>query len=397
MLTNPNWDIHGDYIVTDVFKPAAANQIVGTIPYDYVITQEMLDWGTTNATTTYGIDIAKVLNKGDTGSTTGMTAKKRISVMLDCDTTASTTLNFRNLTGSPWFTTGQGTNTLDIYSRGAFTFTGRGAPTYIHNGYGNQAYITSATDTSSSLYVGVLQCTSNITWSGILRYEDIQGTTYTVTGSDVQRFPWMTNKVPVSVDDITDVSELNPESFVLHTGNIYPPEEDNTSFTAAQEILGKNLLPYLVLSHDNGYGYFLPLVRIEQGCILVFRRDNTKQDYRLVQGTGSYNADTNPTGNNIPVGSRGWLIVNDPVIPEVIDFPGASIVQADVYAMLKRNLSEHGLPKLKYQPSGSQTYLISYAYYIELSSNEYNFYWAYTSGGTTTTLWMNETGTWAIS
>lgn len=401
MLTNPNWNLHTNYAVNDIFKPDAASQLVSTIPYDYVITQDMLDWGDRNAKDSNGIDIAKVLKKGDTGSTAGITPKKRISVMLDCDTDSTMTLNFRNLVGSPWFAEGMGTNTLDIYPKAPFVFTGRSGPTYIHSGYKNFVALPD-TIQQATLYVGVFTCNSNIPWStGAFIYEAVQGNNVP-SGASVVHTAWMTNKVPVSVSDITDLSELNPESFVLHTGNIYPSEVDNTSFTAAQEILGKNLLPYLVLSYDKGYSCFLPLVRIEQGCILVFRREDyrredQKQDYRLVQGTGNYNADTNPNGNNIPVGSRGWLIVNAPVVPEVIDFPGASTVQADVYAMLKRNLSEHGLPKLKYQPPGSQAYLISYAYYIKLSSNEYNFYWAYTSGGTTTTLWMNETGTWAIS
>lgn len=396
MLTNPNWNVHKDYIVTDVFKPAAANQLVGTIPYDYVITQEMLDWGNTNAKDANNwIDIAKVLKHGDTGSTTGMTAKSSITLMVDADTTPSTKLDFSALINSPWFTSEAYTNNLHIYTRGHFTYKGRNGVTYIHNGCNNRAYLVADSSTGYLLQVGVFHCDTDITWNGTLVYEDSSGTK-TPDGTLI-RAPWMTNKVPITTSDITDISSITPESFVLHTGNIYPPEVDNTSFTAAQEILGKNLLPYLVLSHDNGCGYFLPLVRIEQGCNLVFRLENRKQDYRLVQGTGSYNADTNPNGNNIPVGSRGWLIVNDPVVPEVIDFPGASIVQADVYAMLKRNLFQHGLPKLRYHPSGNQCYLISYAHYVEFSSNEYYFYWAYTSGGTTTTLWMNDTGEWAIS
>lgn len=237
MLTNPNWNVHSDYIVTDVFKPAAANQLVTAIPYDYVITQEMLDWGASNATTTYGIDIAKVLKKGDTGSSTGMTAKLRISIMLDCATTAATELNFRNLTGSPWFTTGQGTNTLDIYSRNAFTFTGRGAHTYIHNGYGNVVKVSDNAVATSTLYVGVFTVDSDIPWSGTFIYEDVQGT-HVPTGSNVSRTVWMTNRVPLLAKD---VDELLPEVMIEYDDTT--PVSSN--YSAIQAVLGAGYSPVI--------------------------------------------------------------------------------------------------------------------------------------------------------
>lgn len=237
MLTNPNWNVHNDYIVTDVFKPAAANQLVTAIPYDYVITQDMLDWGAENATTTYGIDIAKVLNHGDSPDTTGMTAKLRISIMLDCATTAATELNFRNLTGSPWFTTGQGTNTLDIYSRTAFTFTGRNATTYIHNGYGNVVKVSDNAVATSTLYVGVFTADSDIPWSGTFIYEDAQGT-HAPTGSNVSRRVWMTNRVPLLAED---VDELLPEVMIEY--DAATPVSSN--YSAVQAVLGAGYSPVI--------------------------------------------------------------------------------------------------------------------------------------------------------
>lgn len=258
MLTNPNWEIHKNYVNSNVLTPTATNGIVSSIPYDYVITQEMLEWGAENATTDYGIDIAKVLNKGDTpSSTTDMTAKKRISVMLDCATTASMALNFRNLTGTPWFDVGQGTNTLDIYSRNAFMFTGRNAPTYIHSGYGNLVYIPATAITSfteSELYVGVFSCDSVFSWSGTFVYEVAQ-TSYVPVGSNVYRLPWMTNKLPVTAADLEGLLPELPNVFIEYSTD-FPI---NPNYAAVQEILGQGFSP--VIKYENGSSYWF-LTRI---------------------------------------------------------------------------------------------------------------------------------------
>lgn len=267
MLTNPNWEIHKNYVNSNVLTPTATNGIVSSIPYDYVITQEMLTWGTTNATTDYGIDIAKVLNKGDTpSSTTGMFAKKRISVMLDCATTASMALNFRNLTGTPWFDVGQGTNTLDIYSRAAFMFTGRNAPTYIHSGYGNLVYIPELPPdlTTSELYVGVFSCDSVFSWSGTFVYEAAQ-TSYVPEGSNVSRLPWMTNKLPVTSADLEGLLPELPNVFITYSSSF--PE--NTNYAAVQEILGQGFSPVIKYEEGNDTFTYWYLTRIT-GCGFEF-------------------------------------------------------------------------------------------------------------------------------
>lgn len=382
MLTNPNWNVHTNYAVNDIFKPDAANQLASTIPYDYVITQAMLDWGVANASDSNGIDIAKVLKKGDTGSTTGITPKKRISVMLDCDTDSTMTLNFRNLVGSPWFAEGQGTNTLDIYPKAPFVFTGRLGPTYIYSGYKNFVAIPDTVQ-QATLYVGVFTCTSNIPWStGAFIYEAVQGNNVP-SGASVVHTAWMTNKVPVSVSDISDLPSLTADMLILHSGDITQDQVDNTTFTAIQEKLGSNIVPYLVTSYSAGLNHFCPLIAIYQGCIPVFRDETSKRNLCLEYDSTQH--------------VYKWNIVNDFKFPNLIPFPGAGVTQLDVYNMLVDNITAYGLPTLAYNPSGSQTFLVPGTSYLKLSNNSYNFYWTYSSGGTTNTLWMNEQGTWSIS
>lgn len=381
MLTNPNWNVHTNYAVNDIFKPDAANQLVSTIPYDYVITQAMLDWGVTNASDSNGIDIAKVLKKGDAGSTAGITPKKRISVMLDCDTDSTMTLNFRNLVGSPWFAEGQGTNTLDIYPKAPFVFTGRSGPTYIYSGYKNFVAIPD-TILQATLYVGVFTCNSNIPWStGAFIYEAVQGNNVP-SGAGVVHTAWMTNKVPVSVSDISDLPSLTADMLILHSRDMIQDQVDNTTFTAIQEKLGSNIVPYLVTSYSEGLNCFCPLIEIEAGCTPVFRDERGKRNLRLEYDSTQQ--------------VYKWNIVNDFKFPDLIPFPGAGVTQLDVYNMLVQNITAYGLPKLAYTPSGSQTFLVPGTSYLKQSDTSYNFYWTYSSGGTTNTLWMNGQGTWAI-
>ena len=42
MQNNPHQEIRTDYMVNDVFTPTAANQLARSIPFDFVITSEMV-------------------------------------------------------------------------------------------------------------------------------------------------------------------------------------------------------------------------------------------------------------------------------------------------------------------------------------------------------------------
>jgi hypothetical protein len=157
---------------------------------------------------------------------------------------------------------------------------------------------------------------------------------------------------------------------------------DNTTFTVIQEKLGSNIVPYLVTSYSQGLNTFCPLINIEAGCIPVFRDEIGKRNLRLEYDSTQQ--------------VYKWNIVNDFKFPGLIQFPGAGVTQLDVYNMLVENITANGLPKLAYTPSGSQTFLVPGTSYLKLSNTSYNFYWTYSSGSTTNTLWMNEQGTWAI-
>ena len=271
MLTNPNWEIHKNYENANVLTPSATNGIVSSIQYDYVITQEMLDWGATNATTTYGIDIAKVLKKGDTGSTTGMVAKKRISVMIDAATDVSISLNFRNLVGSPWLLTGAGNNILDIYSRNTFTFTGRDAVTYIHNGPNNRINLSSDVVASNMLYVGCVSLAEDTTWTGTLIYEQLYGT-HVATGNNVSRTAWMTNHLPMDPDEFDSLLPVVMIPYVDST-----PVSSN--YAKILEILGKYQSPVIVKHDtDDNHDHMYILSKITGSCGFEFVdvTDNTR-------------------------------------------------------------------------------------------------------------------------
>lgn len=281
MLTNPNWDIHGDYVNSDVLTPTATNRVVSAIQYDYVITQEMLDWGVTNAMTIYGINIAKVLKKGDTGSTTGMVAKKRISVMLDAATNASTVLNFRDLVGAPWFETGvSGTDQLDIYSRNAFTFTGRNAVTFIHNGPNNRINLSSDVVASNTLYVGCVSFAEDKTWTGTLIYEQLYGT-HVATGNNVSRTAWMTNSLPM---DPTEFDALLPVVMIAYNDNT--PVSSN--YAKILEVIGKYQSPVIV-KHDtvDNHEHMYILSKITSNCGFEFVDVTNNTRHYLCKWTAS--------------------------------------------------------------------------------------------------------------
>lgn len=261
MLTNPKWNIHRDYEIGDVLIPDAVNQLVSSIPYDYVITQEMLDWGATNAMTTYGIDIAKVLNHGDSPDITGMTAKTRITIFIDANMSLSTMLNFRNLKGTPWYATDADHNMLEIYSRSGFIFTGRSATTYIHNTYVTRVGIKhDLTLDTSTLYIGVLELDADMTWNGTLIYEDIYGD-YTPTGTHVSCQPWMTNRIGGVAGDTVLVK--------------YDTSNADANYNDIMAIFGDGKVPVVYIDGTVNGGFatnrkYLYPVQTELSCCVVF-------------------------------------------------------------------------------------------------------------------------------
>jgi len=70
--------------------------------------------------------------------------------------------------------------------------------------------------------------------------------------------------------------------------------QDNTTFTKAQEILGRNHLPVIAVYNPTyhtatewGYHMFYPLDYIGQGCALVFYSDAENKLYQLLNGSWS--------------------------------------------------------------------------------------------------------------
>lgn len=399
MLTNPNWNVHTDYEVNHVFKPDAANQLAATIPYDYVITQAMLDWGLDpdngayNASTNT-VDITKVL-LGSKGKTSGITPKKRISIMIDAVTDDSLSLDFKDLYGAPWFQTSvASTNQLDIYCRASFTFTGRAYLTRIYNNLSSRVQIPSTAVSAGTLYIGCMSCQSGSwTWSGTLIYEDAYGN-IAPGGQNVAHSAWMTNKIPVSINNIPDIGNITPACIIHHTHDIKQGEQDDPAKTAVMEMLAKGVVPFVSEDFTEGIFKVYPLIRLgTEGannmqndplkCAPIFRDEEGKRELRLIAGTGA------DEGHYI------WDIVFDASFPQIIDFPGENSTQLDVYNMLVANVATYGLPKLRYLQTGT-TYIIADSYYNMYSSTSYNFFWVLTFGGTTTTLWMNDQGTWNI-
>lgn len=76
--------------------------------------------------------------------------------------------------------------------------------------------------------------------------------------------------------------------------------QDKTTFTKAQEILGRNHLPVIAVYNPTyhtatewGYHMFYPLDYIGQGCALVFYSDTENKFYRLLSGNWTVSNDVN--------------------------------------------------------------------------------------------------------
>lgn len=128
MINNPAQNIHTDYATDDVFKPQDANALVQSVPYDYIITDEMLEayyeeHGVTDPSM-FPVDVAELFGvhyPETTVDSVGIERKSKISVMIAAHTTYDNRFDFQ--TGFPPFFSASFNpdQELHVYSRAPWT------------------------------------------------------------------------------------------------------------------------------------------------------------------------------------------------------------------------------------------------------------------------------------
>lgn len=128
MINNPAQNIHTDYATDDVFRPKDANSIVDCVPYDYVITDKMLEAYYEEHVVTdpsmFPVDVAELFGvhyPETTVDSMGIERKSKISVMIAAHTTYNNRFDFQ--TGFPPFFSASSDpdQELHVYSRAPWT------------------------------------------------------------------------------------------------------------------------------------------------------------------------------------------------------------------------------------------------------------------------------------
>lgn len=395
MRTNAGANINTDWAINQIVKPGHVNALTRSIKYDYVVTAQMLE-GKEGS-----VDVDVLL----AGSPSGGVIHNRTGefhVLINAAVPNNVILQF------PASSIGEGTGKLavHVYALGPYNARVVGDPQpnasishYFHTAGAENAV--TLYGTGYNTYVGAFTLPYAIELGAhhTFTYEMSLGNIPTQPASEdavIQRKAWLSNRVPIYSTDIIDIADITPAAIIRHPGWIYSGQQDDNAKTAVMAMLAKGIVPYVAEEFPEGIFKVYPLIRLGTingntsgptdpeyllKCAPIFRDEEGRRELRLIAGTGANE------------GHYVWDLVND--YPEIIDFPGANVTQSDVYTLLKDNVATKGLPRLRYT-SGTQTTFIAYSYYT-IYSEAYNFFWQFTSGGTTTVLYMNDVGKWFIS
>lgn len=173
MYNAPAKGIRTDFAVNDIFKPANGNAIAQSIPYDYIITDEMIAAyiASRGLTPPFPIDVGLLLKwNTDTGAkdTTGIAPKSKISVMIAAHTDYAYAFAFNgDFNLDLWDTSvSADLRELHIYSRTSWTLYGAidCATSFIHtSGEANCVSFNPGNNALSSgraMYVGAFRSDS---------------------------------------------------------------------------------------------------------------------------------------------------------------------------------------------------------------------------------------------
>lgn len=249
MLKNKKWFIRKDYHVSDVLMPKNINPVVSSIQYDYVITEEMYQWGYENARDGNGwIDVDAVLKQGGTVSEGDITAKESISLLLNFVAGQEVKLDFSGVVGAPWYSE-ETDNVLKIYSLYPYTYKGRSQVTYIYSTKDSYVGLYDSAFQNAPLWVGCFILRGSVdSWvlarNTPFKYEEQIPSSYSLPSSEfVYHESWMSNKLPITP---ADVEGLFPE-VLIKWDNTYPISPNYAQIQAA---LGDGMCP--VIYRDYG-------------------------------------------------------------------------------------------------------------------------------------------------
>lgn len=161
MKNNPNQEIHTDYRANDIFKPINANRLAESIPYDFVITQEMLDKYMEQNPGDTTISIGVLLNSNSDGTknnTYTILAKAPVSVFIAAKTPDNVVYDFTYA----FVTTSNGILDIsDFMENGQYTVTKTDGAVDVYSEYPYKANITGGVNYHSTpkapLTVGYVQ------------------------------------------------------------------------------------------------------------------------------------------------------------------------------------------------------------------------------------------------
>ena len=204
MQNNPAQNIHTDYAPDDVYKPQDANALVQSVPYDYIITDEMLEKyydGDNPVTTPVAVS---TLFGGHTDD-----RKRKLSVMIAAHTTYANKFDFQTLADF-FVSDSDASQELHVYSRApweacrAISY----ASLYVHStGDATCVSLNCANDMSTGsmpMFVGSFRTdgsASPLVWSrsATFSYEKLVAGNPVIAGSNpnsvVEQYAWLSNAI----------------------------------------------------------------------------------------------------------------------------------------------------------------------------------------------------------
>lgn len=207
MITNPLWNIHTDYVPYDIFKPQDANALAQSVPYDYVITKEMVDTYRTEHSLTYDdwIDVGALLWGDGASVPLSLIGRPAINIYINYNTTVNDRFAFH---GGLSALIGVSITQVHIYSLSSYR-AGGASPTVVlhHHTSGSENYVLFDGGTlhrGAALYVGSFACNWAATWpeSGqpFIYEQCVSGDLPTTPGgtANVQQRAWMSNSLDSS-------------------------------------------------------------------------------------------------------------------------------------------------------------------------------------------------------
>lgn len=212
MRTNSDVDISTEWKIGDIAKPAHLNALTGSVPFDYVVTPEMLE-GKTGT-----VNVDTLLGGGKINATTGV-----IHVLINTVVPDSVTLLF------PADSVGGASGVLDvhIHTIGSFHATfGTSVIPYISHYFHTRGAAEAVTleGVSRNMHVGafVMESPLELPAGGIFEYEMALGE-LPVLGGDaagtISKHAWMSNAIGIGAG-----STSHAIATLLHYGRIGAPD-----------------------------------------------------------------------------------------------------------------------------------------------------------------------------